>query len=57
MSVLIDSNIFVYAYDPADPDKHEKAVRLVEEITQRGDLVLSVQVANELTRPQRGRGM
>jgi hypothetical protein len=21
--VLIDANIFVYAFDPADPDKHE----------------------------------
>ena len=46
--VLIDSNIFVYAYDPADPDKHDKALRLIEEVTGEGDLVLSVQVLNEL---------
>ncbi len=48
MSVLIDANIFVYAYDLADPDKHEKALRLIEEVTRRGDLVLSAQVVNEL---------
>jgi predicted nucleic acid-binding protein len=48
VSVLIDANIFVYAFDPADPDKHEKALRLIEEVTHRGDLVLSAQVVNEL---------
>ncbi len=47
--VLIDSNIFVYAYDPADPDKHAKALRLIEEVTRKGDLVLSAQVLNELS--------
>ena len=46
--VLIDSNIFVYAFDPADPEKHERAVRLIEEVTGEGDLVLSAQVLNEL---------
>jgi predicted nucleic acid-binding protein len=48
-SVLIDSNIFVYAYDPADRDKHEKALELVERVTEEDDLVLSAQVLNELT--------
>jgi predicted nucleic acid-binding protein len=48
VSVLIDANIFVYAYDPADPDKHEKALRLIEEVTRRGDLVLSVWAVHEL---------
>ena len=47
--VLIDSNIFVYAYDPADPDKHAEALRLIEEVTRKGDLVLSAQVLNELS--------
>lgn len=47
--VLIDSNIFVYSYDPADPDKHAKALRLIEEVTRKGDLVLSAQVLNELS--------
>lgn len=47
--VLIDSNIFVYAYDPADPDKHAKALRLIEDVTRKGDLVLSAQILNELS--------
>ena len=47
--VLIDSNIFVYAFDPADPDKHAKALRLIEEATLNDDLVLSAQVLNELS--------
>lgn len=46
--VLIDSNIFVYAFDPADPTKQAKALRLVEDVTREDDLVLSVQVLNEL---------
>jgi predicted nucleic acid-binding protein len=47
--VLIDSNIFVYAFDPTDPDKHAKALRLIEEVTLKDDLVLSAQVLNELS--------
>jgi len=39
--VLIDSNIFVYAFDRADPDKRAKALRLIEEVTLKDDLVLS----------------
>ncbi len=46
--VLIDSNIFVYAFDPADPAKQERALRLIEDVTREDDLVLSVQVLNEL---------
>lgn len=48
-SVLIDSNVFVYAYDPTDQGKHAKALQLVEQVTREGDLVLSAQVLNELT--------
>lgn len=57
MSVLIDSNIFVYAFDPTDQNKHEKALRLVEEVTQEGGLILATQVLNELawTLLRRGR--
>jgi predicted nucleic acid-binding protein len=47
--VLIDSNIFVYAYDPADLDKHTKALRLIEEASLQGNLVLSAQILNELS--------
>lgn len=46
--VLIDTNVFVYAFDPADPAKHEKAVRLIDEVTREDDLVLSAQVLNEV---------
>lgn len=46
--VLIDSNIFVYAFDPADPAKRERALGLIEDVTREDDLVLSVQVLNEL---------
>jgi predicted nucleic acid-binding protein len=46
--ILIDSNIFVYAFDPADHDKHETALRLIEDVTGEGALVLSAQVLNEL---------
>ena len=45
---LIDANVFVYSFDPAAPDKREKALQLIEEVTREGDLVLSVQVLNEL---------
>lgn len=45
---LIDSNIFVYAFDPADSEKHERAVRLIDEVTREGDLVLSAQILNEV---------
>ncbi|HEX4959846.1 MAG TPA: PIN domain-containing protein [Thermoanaerobaculia bacterium] len=46
--VLIDSNIFVYAFDPADPVKHEKAILLTEKVIRTGTLVLSAQVLNEV---------
>jgi predicted nucleic acid-binding protein len=57
--VLIDSNIFVYAFDPADPVKHQKALRLIEDVTREDHLVLSVQVLNELawTLLRRGLGI
>ena len=58
-SALIDTNIFVYAFDPADPVKHEKALQLIEDVTRKGDLVLSVQILNELswTLLRRGSGL
>lgn len=46
--VLIDTNIFIYAYDPADPAKHETAVRLIDEATRTEELVLSAQILNEV---------
>ncbi len=47
-TVLVDSNIFVYAFDPADPEKHKKALRVIEEVSHEGNLVISAQVLNEL---------
>lgn len=32
--VLIDSNVFIYAFDPKDPAKHERAIELIEEVTR-----------------------
>jgi predicted nucleic acid-binding protein len=57
--VLIDSNIFVYAFDPSDPVKHQKALRLIEDVLGKDDLVLSTQVLNELawTLLRRGSGL
>lgn len=45
---LVDTNLFVYAFDPADPIKHQQAIRLIDEVGREGDLVVSVQVLNEL---------
>jgi predicted nucleic acid-binding protein len=55
--VLIDTNIFIYAYDPADAAKHETAVQLLDEVTRKEDLILSAQVLNEVawTLLRRGR--
>lgn len=54
---MVDTNIFVYAHDPTDPTKQAKAVTLIEHLSQRGELVTSVQVLNELyvalTRPNK----
>ena len=57
--VLIDSNVFVYAFDPADPAKQTRALGLIEDVTREEDLVLSVQVLNELawTLLRQGRGI
>ena len=47
-AALIDTNVFIYAYDPADPVKHDRAIRLIDEVGHTGNLVLSAQVLNEL---------
>ena len=54
---LVDTNIFRGAADPAAGDKHHHAFGLIEQLTRRGDLVVSVQVLNEFyhasTRPNK----
>lgn len=46
--VLIDTNVFIYAYDPADPAKHGTAVELIDRVTREEELLLSVQILNEV---------
>jgi predicted nucleic acid-binding protein len=44
---LVDTNVVVYAYDPADPMKHERARELLRELSDANCLVYSTQVLNE----------
>lgn len=46
-AALVDTNIAVYAYDPAEPQKGSLAQDLLRELSQGGKLFLSVQVLNE----------
>lgn len=56
-SVLLDTNVLVYAHDRAEPAKRAVALQLVELLTRQSRLVLSAQVLNEfyaaVTRPTR----
>jgi len=45
--VFIDSNIFIYAVDKADPKRRQKARSLIKEIVKSGNGVVSTQVAQE----------
>lgn len=44
---LTDTNIVVYAHDPEDPARHDRAVELLERLADADCLVLSTQVLNE----------
>ncbi|HEV7669117.1 MAG TPA: PIN domain-containing protein [Thermoanaerobaculia bacterium] len=48
MKSLVDTNLLVYSFDVSEPAKHKQAVRIIRDLTESGDLVLSVQVLNEL---------
>jgi len=54
---LTDTNIVVYAYDPEDAPRHQRAIELLESLSDAGCLVLSAQVLNEfcsvMMRPKR----
>ena len=54
---MVDTNIFVYAHDPRDPEKQAKAQALIRTQAERNELITSAQVLNEfysaLTRPHR----
>lgn len=44
---LVDTNIVIYAYDPNEAQKHERARALLQELSDAGRLVFSAQVFNE----------
>ena len=44
---FIDTNVFVYAFDSADPAKQQVAWELIETIGSKGDCVISTQVLQE----------
>ena len=50
MKTLVDTNVWVYAYDKSDPDKHVRAIHVIEQLSSTADLVASAQVLNELAR-------
>jgi predicted nucleic acid-binding protein len=45
---FVDTNILVYAHEPAPGVKHERASALIEKLWESGDGVLSTQVLQEL---------
>ena len=46
MKVFVDTNIWVYAYDTAEPQKRDAALRALEDLTD-DSTVVSAQVLNE----------
>ncbi len=48
MLVLVDTNILVYAFDPAQGEKHTVALRICRELLEQDRLCLSTQVLQEL---------
>ena len=47
MRVFLDTNILVYAIDPAEPEKRQRAREVIAEHADSGQLVLSTQVLSE----------
>jgi predicted nucleic acid-binding protein len=54
---LVDTNVVVYAHDPGDPAKHQRAKELLAQLSSASLLVFSTQVLNEfcavMMRPHR----
>jgi predicted nucleic acid-binding protein len=48
-SSLVDTDILVYARDLREPVKRARAVEQIEQLSARGELVLSAQVLNEFS--------
>lgn len=55
-SCLVDTNILVYARDLREPVKRARAVDRIEQLSARGDLVLSAQILNEFSATALRRG-
>lgn len=45
--VFVDTNVLVYAYDLAEPQKQQRALELLDRLVTRGAGVLSTQVLGE----------
>jgi predicted nucleic acid-binding protein len=58
VKILLDTNILVYAHDPAEAMRFQKSTDILQELRLRGNGVLSVQSLAEffsaITRPKRG---
>lgn len=54
---MIDSNVIIYAHDPSEPDKQDKALILLDELGANNELNLSVQTLHEfyvrITKPNK----
>ena len=48
MPTFVDTNVIVYAFDTEDPVKHAKAQKIVSDLTEAGELVVSTQILQEL---------
>lgn len=44
---IVDTNILIYAHDPTDAEKQNCAVELIQALTDRKVLTVTVQVLNE----------
>jgi len=45
--VFIDTNILVYAYDPSEPEKQEKAITFLDQLVSNDQGLISTQVLSE----------
>ena len=46
-SMFVDTNVFVYSQDRADPQKRKTAMELLQQLSSQGSLVISTQVLQE----------
>jgi predicted nucleic acid-binding protein len=58
VKIFLDTNVLVYAYDPADPPRQKQAIHILDHLHIQGNGVLSTQVLGEffsaIIRPFRG---